>query len=144
MIETITGTCVVDYHLSFVRITNTLVHVYRTIRQYNNNINAYKYAFPVGSLWGTYIFTRGQTDFHRPLTMPEHLELRQRHFVRHAHRVWSLVPFVPDVSHRVTNWKPLEINWWCVVIWNIFARGNREKGHGFLPTSPPILLKLFY
>lgn len=47
--------------------------------------------------------TRRQAYFHRSLTVPEHFKLRQRYFVGHAHRVWSLVPFIPDVPHRVSN-----------------------------------------
>lgn len=36
--------------------------------------------------------------------MSEHFKLRQGHFVGHAHRVWSLIPLISDVSHRITNW----------------------------------------
>lgn len=37
--------------------------------------------------------------------MSEHFKLRQGHFVGDAHRVRPLIPLIPDVPHRVTNWE---------------------------------------
>lgn len=48
--------------------------------------------------------TCGQANFHSSLPMSQHFKLRQGHFVGDAHRVRSLVPLIPDVSHRITNW----------------------------------------
>lgn len=55
-----------------------------------------------------YVFVRNVTCckayFHSSLPMSQHFKLRQRHFVGDAHRVWSLIPLIPDVSHCITNW----------------------------------------
>lgn len=45
-----------------------------------------------------------KANFHSSLPMSQHFKLRQGHFVGDAHRVWSLIPLIPDVPHRITNW----------------------------------------
>lgn len=60
-----------------------------------------------GGGWGgvglcSYV-TGGKTNLHGTLTMTEDLELRQGDLVADADAVRALVPFVPDVPHRVSD-----------------------------------------
>ena len=48
-------------------------------------------------------YTCCEANFHGPLSMAQHLELGERHLVRHANRVRALVPLITDVSHSITN-----------------------------------------
>lgn len=50
-----------------------------------------------------------KADLHSPLSVPKHLKLGKRHLVGHPHRIRALVPFIPDISHGVTdcNHKPV-------------------------------------
>lgn len=45
-----------------------------------------------------------QANFHSSLPMSQNFKLRQGHFVGYTNWVWSLIPLIPDVSHRITNW----------------------------------------
>lgn len=67
--------------------------------------------------------TCGKADLHGPLTMAEYFELGQRHLVGNAHRVRSLIPLVPDISHSVTdcNNKPVRnVQFFRLFLSNIF------------------------
>lgn len=58
-----------------------------------------------GKLWNvsSVLYTCRKRNLHGSLPMAQHLELRQRHFARHAHRVGPLVPLVSDVPHGVAD-----------------------------------------
>lgn len=62
--------------------------------------------------------------------MSEHFKLRQGHFVGYANRVWSLIPLIPDVSHRITKALDFDVTQlsvhWEVLQVHGTRRGDRQ------------------
>lgn len=94
-----------SYYLIYIDVKNTKNNT--IIRFYMDRYNFYIILLLLYLRW-RYFFvwniTCCQANFHSSLPMSQHFKLRQGHFVGHAHRVRSLIPLIPDVSHRITNW----------------------------------------
>lgn len=54
---------------------------------------------PVYRLWSTCC----ETDFHSSLTMPQYFKLREGHFTRYSNGIRTLIPFIADISHCISD-----------------------------------------